>query len=295
MTVNWTNRLGGARAQLAIKAPVLAASTGNVTLSGEQTQDGVALVAGNRFLAKDQTTAAENGIWDVKATAWTRAKDWDGSDDVTKGTRVYVAPGGTTNGNTEWVVTTSGTITPGTTSVALTLFQSHATAQTIWVPASAMTPRVTNGPAYATTELATNDVMVNTLDFDQTTEEGAGFMIAMPPSWNEGTVTFTPYWTAASGSGGVVWGLAAYAFSDDDAMDTAVSGQQTSTDTLILANDLHRGPESSAITIGGTPAEGDTVYFEITREVGNASDTLSADARLIGIHVTLTLNEITDA
>lgn len=167
--------------------------------------------------------------------------------------------------------------------------------ETVYIPAAAMTSRTTNGAASGTTELTTNDVMLATLDFDQTTEEGAGFFILMPKSWNESTVTFRPVWTAASGSGGVVWGLAAYAFSDDDALDTAVSGQQTSTDTLITANDCHLGPESSAITIGGTPAELDLVYFEITREVANGSDTLSADAKLLGIHVYITTNASTDA
>jgi len=166
--------------------------------------------------------------------------------------------------------------------------------ETIWLPAAAMTPRTTNGAAVATTELATNDIMLLTLNFDTTTEEGAGFFVAMPKSWNESTVTFKAFWTAASGSGGVAFGLAAYAHSNDDALDTAVSGQQIVTDTLITANDMHITDESSAITIGGSPAEGDVVYFEITREVGNGSDTLAVDAKLIGIHLYITSNAATD-
>ena len=166
---------------------------------------------------------------------------------------------------------------------------------TLFVPAGAMVPRTTNGAAEGDSELATNDIMLRTLDFDTTTEEGAGFFIAMPKSWDESTVTFIPYWTAGSGSGGVVWGLAGYAFSDNDALDTAVSGQQTSTDTFITANDCHVGPTSSAITLGGTPAEGDIVYFEVTREVGDGSDTLAVDALLIGIKLLITTDAITDA
>lgn len=166
---------------------------------------------------------------------------------------------------------------------------------TIFMPAGAMIARTTNGAASGTTELATNDVMLRTFDFDTTTEEGVGFWIGMPKSWNEGTVTFQAMWTAASGSGGVAWGLAAYSFSDDDAMDTAVSGQQVVTDTLITANDMHITAESSAITIGGTPAEGDAVYFELTREVANGSDTLGVDAKLIGIRLHFTTNAGNDA
>lgn len=166
---------------------------------------------------------------------------------------------------------------------------------TVWLPAGAFTPRATNGPAGGSTELATNDIMLSTLDFDQSTEEGAGCMILMPKSWNEGTVTFKPTWTAASGTGGVVWELSGVAFSDNDALDAAPGTGQTSTDTFIAANDCHIGPESSAITIGGTPAEGDLVYFQIKRLPGNGSDTLNADAKLIGIHLYLTIDAPTDA
>lgn len=166
--------------------------------------------------------------------------------------------------------------------------------QTVWIPAAAMTPRTTNGAAVGTTELATNDIMLSSLDFDTTTEEGAGFWISFPKSWNRGTVTFQCYWTAASGSGGVAFGLAGYSFSDDDAMDTAVSGQQIVTDTLITANDMHISAESAAITIGGTPAVNDSVYFEITREVANGSDTLAVDGKLLGIRLFYTTNASTD-
>ncbi len=205
---------------------------------------------------------------------------------------------------TTWAGVTPGTgvatflATPSYTNLASALTGSvlkTAGIETVWIPAVAMTARTTNGAAAGTTELATNDVMLPTLDFDTTTEEGAGFWIGFPKSWNESTVTFEAYWTAASGSGGVAFGLAAYAFSNDDAMDTAVSGQQIVTDTLITANDLHVSAASSAITIGGTPAEGDLVYFEITREVADGSDTLGVDAKLIGIKLLFTTNATNDA
>ena len=167
--------------------------------------------------------------------------------------------------------------------------------ETVWIPSGAMTARTTNGAASGTTELATNDVMLRSFDFDTTTEEGVGFWVSFPKSWNESTVTFAAHWTAASGSGGVAWGLAGYSFSDDDAMDTAVSGQQIVTDTLITANDMHVTSESSAITFGGTPAEGDSVYFELTREVANGSDTIAVDVKLLGIRLFFTTNASTDA
>jgi hypothetical protein len=167
--------------------------------------------------------------------------------------------------------------------------------ETIWVPAVAMYTRTTNGAASGTVESSTNKVMTRSLDFDTSTQEFAQFAIQFPKSWNEGTVTFAPVWSAASGTGGVVWALQAVALSDDDAIDTAFGTEQTSTDTLIATGDIHVGPTSSAITIAGTPAAGDWVAFQIKRNVSDGSDTLNADARLLGVRIFFTTDASDDA
>jgi len=164
-----------------------------------------------------------------------------------------------------------------------------------WLPAAGFTPRTTNGASPSTSESTTNDVMTKTLDFDQTTSEGAQAQIVFPKSWDEGTITFVPYWTASSGSGGVVWALRGVALSNDDAIDTAYGTEQTSTDTLIATGDIHVGPESSAITIAGTPAAGDWVSLEIKRNTSDGSDTLNADAKLLGVLVRCKINGANDA
>lgn len=61
----------------AFKPIALVATTANITLSGTQTIDGVAVVAGDRILVKDQSTAAENGVYVVAAGAWGRSHDAD--------------------------------------------------------------------------------------------------------------------------------------------------------------------------------------------------------------------------
>jgi hypothetical protein len=58
-----------------VKAAARAATTANITLSGLQTVDGVALIAGDRCLVKNQTAEQDNGIYDVSATTWTRSSD----------------------------------------------------------------------------------------------------------------------------------------------------------------------------------------------------------------------------
>ena len=60
-------------AGLTWKNPVTAATLTNITLSGTQTVDGVALVSGNTVLVKNQTTSSQNGIYQVNAGAWTYA------------------------------------------------------------------------------------------------------------------------------------------------------------------------------------------------------------------------------
>lgn len=165
---------------------------------------------------------------------------------------------------------------------------------TIWLPAQAWVPRTTNGAAASSSELATNDVPIFTYDFDATTVEGIGFLLKMPKGSSVTSVTYRAEWTAASGSGGVAWGLAAVGISDGDSLDAAASGQQVVTDTMQGASIRHRTSESSAITIGGTPAEGDIVLLLLTRETGNGSDTLAVDANLIGVELFITVAAATD-
>lgn len=92
------DRLSGVQTSVAIKAPVKAATTANITLSGTQTIDGVALVSGDRVLVKDQSTASENGVYVVATGAWTRALDFNGNSDVAEGTLVSVTSGSTSAG-----------------------------------------------------------------------------------------------------------------------------------------------------------------------------------------------------
>jgi hypothetical protein len=157
--------------------------------------------------------------------------------------------------------------------------------QTIWIPASAMTARLTAGAGQGTTETPTNRVMRRTLDFDPTTQQFAQFTVGMPKSWNEGQVSAEFLWTAASGSGAVVWGLQALARSDDDPLDAAFGTAQEITDALLAAGDLHRSGETAAVTVGGAPAEGDVVILQVYRDPADVADTLNADAQLIGVRL----------
>jgi hypothetical protein len=114
-----TDRLGGAKGSLAWKAPCRVATTANITLSGTQTIDGIAVVAEDRVLVKDQTAGADNGIYVVKSSAWVRAKDFNGNQEVVRGTRIYVTDG--TAGQGEYtVLNTSSPVVIGTDTLTIT-------------------------------------------------------------------------------------------------------------------------------------------------------------------------------
>lgn len=93
MTSPSSDRRNGLNSSMAIKVPVTAATTVNITLNGEQTIDGNALVAGTTCLVKDQSDPVENGIYTVDTGDWTRRPDCDGPNDLTYGTIVYVTVG----------------------------------------------------------------------------------------------------------------------------------------------------------------------------------------------------------
>ncbi len=114
-----------AAAGISSKTPVNAVATSNVTsLSGTQTIDGVALAVGQRVLLTAQTTASQNGPYVVQSGTWTRP--------TTEGTvtgeldpgATWLILGGTVYADTSWRMNTTGTITPGTTSI--TIVQSQA-------------------------------------------------------------------------------------------------------------------------------------------------------------------------
>ena len=98
------------------KFSALVASVSPLVLSGAQTVDDVALVAGDRVLVKNQATAKDNGLYIVAAGVWPRALDADVSTEVTPGMFVHIEKG-TTNGDSVWQLVTDAPITLNTTAL----------------------------------------------------------------------------------------------------------------------------------------------------------------------------------
>jgi hypothetical protein len=153
----------------------------------------------------------------------------------------------------------------------------------IYIPAGAFYGTTTAGAAYTSRDLATNDIMVSSFNFDTTTSEKAQFNWATPANWNAGTIKFKLYWTTTGGSSAqtIDFDLSGVGFANDNPMDTAVGTAANVTDTWIADNDLHVTSYSSAVTIGGSPVAGELVVFQLSRDV--AADDLGVDAEVIGV------------
>lgn len=191
------------------KQPVRGASTANVaSLSGPQTIDGVSLVAGDRVLLKDQTTASANGIYVVAAGAWARSTDMDASSEVESGMVVTVSEG-TANADKAFILTTNGAITLGTTSLAFAALPtgSSASYQTVQESGSGLTQRPTLN--FGTGIVATDNAGSTRTDVDIDTAVvvrkyaaaiGDGSTTAITVTHNLGTQDVTVAVYLASGS-----------------------------------------------------------------------------------------------
>jgi len=170
--------------------------------------------------------------------------------------------------------------------------------ETIWVPATTMYPTTTAGAnAIALTELTAGTPEINTIDFDAATEENAQFTVALPKSWNLGTVTYQVFWTGNStNTGDCIWGLKGVAIANGADIDTAFGTAITVTDAHTgTADFLDVSSESTAMTIAGSPAAGEQCFFNFYRDADAGGDTFTADARLVGIKLHFTTNAPNDA
>lgn len=168
----------------------------------------------------------------------------------------------------------------------------------IFIDAQAMYPcGPTPCTAITQVSIATDQPDQRYLNFDQSTKQYAGFRMAMPKSWNEGTVTFYALWYHATTTTnfGVAWSLEAVAHSNDDTMAANFGTPVIVTDTGGTTDDYYATDESSAVTIAGTPAALDLVQFRVARVVADAGDTLNEKCRLIGVVVFITTDADNDA
>lgn len=144
------------------KDNVRVASTTNINLAAPgATIDTITMVANDRFLAKDQTTQSQNGIyiWNGAAVAATRAADADTFDELESAVVRVDGEAGASNGGTKWAQTqVNGVI--GTNNVIFVSDSGSAPA------ASETTSGIAEIATQAETDAGTDDLrMITPLKF----------------------------------------------------------------------------------------------------------------------------------
>ena len=270
-------------------ADVIEIPTGTVNVTMAGTLDVVGDITGSTLNADGDTAAGDNAAVGYTAAEGLILTGQGSTNDVTikndADADVLEIPTGTTN------VAVVGGITSGGAAVKV------AGKESIYVPAAAMYPSTTN-PCSDLTQVETTALRpdLKVLDFAAAADDFAQFTVAFPKSWNEGTVTFQPFWTVTgTNTGTVAWQLGGIAVSNDDSINTAF-GTLVATTALAhsgTSNDLMVSVESGAVTIAGSPAANDMCFFQINRDV--SADNQSGDARLLGIKLFYTTDAANDA
>tara|TARA_B100000029_G_scaffold78522_1_gene70018 strand:- start:2118 stop:3332 length:1215 start_codon:yes stop_codon:yes gene_type:complete len=185
----------------------------------------------------------------------------------------------------------TGVLKSGTAAVKI------AGTETIWVPASAMYGSTTNGADAQQVETTATRPDLKVLDFDASTAEYAQFAIAMPKSWNLGTVTFQVFWSPGNtNTGDCIFGLQGVSCSEGDTADVVFGTAAEVTDAGIgTVEDVQMTAVSGAITIAGSPADDDQTFFQLYRDAADGSDTFTGDARVMGIKLFYTTDAANDA
>lgn len=231
-----------ARSGLDIKQSVRVATTANITLSGTQTIDGVAVIAGDRVLVKDQTTGSQNGIYVVAAGSWTRATDADNSTEVTAGMFTFVAEG-TVGADSGWVLTTNDAITLNTTTLTFSQFSGAGQ-----ITAGAGLTKTGNTIDIATANSARIVVNADSIDLATITQADSsgvagGTFVQSVTRDGYGRVTGIITATEQNAST-TVKGIASFDSGDFSVTSGAVSIKSGGVDNVQLAN--------SAVTVGTT-------------------------------------------
>jgi len=185
----------------------------------------------------------------------------------------------------------SGVLKSGTAAVKI------AGTETIWIPSSAMYGSETNGADAQQVETTATRPDLKVLDFDAGTAEYAQFAIAMPKSWNLGTVTYQVFWSPSNtNTGNAIFGLQGLATTEGDTADAVFGTAIEVTDAGIgTVEDVQMTAVSSAMTLAGSPADDDYCFFQLYRDAADGSDTFTGDARVLGIKLFYTTDAANDA
>ncbi len=262
-------------------------SFGDVTLTGTQTLTNKTLTSpkigtnildtnGNELINLTATSSAVNEITLANAAT---------------GNAPTITAAGETNVSLNLVPKGTGTLQGNGSALKI------AGKETIWIPAAAMYAPTTNGADAEQVETTALRPDMKVFDFDASTQQYTQFTIAMPKSWNEGTLTYQVYWApSTTNTGDCLFNLQAVACADGDTIDVAYGTPVQITDAGIgTVEDQQVSAESGALTVAGSPAAGEQTYFQLYRAAAEGSDTFTGESRVLGIKLFFTTDAANDA
>ena len=263
-------------------------TVGDVTLTGTQTLTNKTLTSpaigtsildtgGNELALLTATGSAVNEFTIANAAA---------------GNGPTLSSTGSSDSNIDINITPKGTGVLKSATAAVKI----AGLETIFVPAQAMFGTTTNGADAQAIETTATRPEMKVLDFDASTNEYSQFSIAMPKSWNEGTLTFQAFWAPSNtDTGNALIGLQGVSVVNDATSDVVFGTAIYVTDAGGGAvEDVMVSPVSTAITVASAAADTYT-YFQVVRNAADGSDTFTGDARLLGIKLFFTTDAANDA
>jgi len=260
---------------------------GDVTLTGTQTLTNKTLTSpkigtnildtnGNELINLTATSSAVNEITLANAAT---------------GNAPTITAAGETNVSLNLVPKGTGTLQGNGSALKI------AGKETIWIPAAAMYGPTTNPADAEQVETTATRPDMKVFDFDASTKQYTQFTVAMPKSWNEGTLTYQVYWSpSTTNTGNCIFGLQGVACADGDTIDVAYGTAIEVTDAGIgTVEDQQITSESSAMTVAGSPAAGEQSYFQLYRDAADGSDTFTGESRVLGVKLFYTTDAANDA
>lgn len=159
----------------------------------------------------------------------------------------------------------------------------------LWLPAKEWFPDTTIPCASLATRSAGAGQDYQHLAFDGTTGELAQTTQMFPSDWNNGTITFTVYWSGiTAGAGGVVWRLGGVVIPYLSTYALSAGTQQQATDTFLGVDILHQVAGALPVTLTRTQPSSNVVRMQLFRDPTDVSDTRAQDANMIGVLITYT-------
>jgi hypothetical protein len=229
---------------------------GQIT-AAPNTLDGVTLAAGNRLLLKNQSTAAQNGIYVVTTLGsgatgvWDRATDFDSDVEVTAGAFVFVEEG-TTNADTGWVLTTNNPITLGGASGTNLVFTQFSGAGTV-VAGNGLTQSGNSIDVAGTTNrisVAADSIDISSAYVGQSTITTLGTVTT--GTWNGTAIAVANGGTGSTTAGAALTALGAAplaspTFTGTVTVPTPVNGTDATTKTYVDAQIVSGGADPNLV------------------------------------------------